>query len=412
MPEAGARHAVVIGAGPAGLMAAEVLAQGGADVTVYDRMPSIGRKLLMAGLSGLNITHAEPLPAFLQRYGDADPRLPAAVTAFSPETLRDWCQDLGQPTFVGSSRRVFPVSMKASPLLRAWRQRLVNQRVRFALRHRWTGWDAEGRLVFTTPEGEQIIAADVTVLALGGASWPRLGSDGAWAATLAASGATLTPFAPANCGFAVPWSPIFVERHEGAPLKAVKLRFGPHQARGDLVVTRDGLEGGALYALAKPLREALAGGLPVDLQIALRPDLTEAQLTERLARRKPKDSLATALRRTVALAPVAIGLLQEAARRDAGPPLASLDARALAGRINAVPVRLTAPASLDRAISTAGGLAFSSCDPGLMLQDRPGTFVAGEMLDWEAPTGGYLLQACFATGHAAGTAACDWVSRS
>ena len=412
MPDAGRRQAVVIGAGPAGLMAAEVLAGGGADVTVYDRMPSIGRKLLMAGLSGLNITHTEPLPAFLKRYGDADPRLQAAVTAFPPETLRAWCQDLGQPTFVGSSRRVFPVSMKASPLLRAWRQRLVDQRVRFALRHRWTGWDAERRLVFATPEGERAFAAEATVLALGGASWPRLGSDGEWAATLAATGAMLTPFAPANCGFAAPWSPLFVERHEGAPLKAVQLRFGPHQARGDLVVTRDGLEGGALYALAKPLREALAGGVPVDLQIALRPDLTEAQLTERLARRKPKDSLATALRRTVALAPVAIGLLQEAARRDAGPPLASLDTRALARRINTVPVRLTAPASLDRAISTAGGLAFASCDPGWMLQDRPGTFVAGEMLDWEAPTGGYLLQACFATGHAAGTAARAWLSRS
>ena len=254
-------------------MAAEVLAQGGADVTVYDAMPSAGRKLLMAGRGGLNLTHSEPLPAFLARYGDAMPNLAAAIDAFPPQALRDWSEALGQPTFVGSSGRVFPKAFKASPLLRAWLRRLDSVGVQFALRHRWTGWDANGRLQFQTPDGPRAIDASATVLALGGASWPRLGSDGAWAETLAAKGVTISPLRPANSGFTVAWSDIFRDRFEGQPLKGVALSFGAHSVRGEAIVTRSGIEGGAIYALSADLREAIRGAGQATLHIALRPDL-------------------------------------------------------------------------------------------------------------------------------------------
>ncbi|MDX7952055.1 TIGR03862 family flavoprotein [Lichenihabitans sp. Uapishka_5] len=402
------RTAAVVGAGPAGLMAAEVLAEAGARVTVFDQMPSIGRKLLMAGLSGLNLTHTEPLPALLARYGDAGP-LQNIVSAWPAEQLRAWCHGLGQDTFVGSSGRVFPTAMKASPLLRAWQARLVSLGVMFRMRHRWIGWTEGGALRFETPDGSAAIEPDTTLLALGGASWPRLGSDGRWADTFAAAGVPPRPFAPANCGFAVAWSETFLARHEGMPLKGVVLRFAGREVRGDLVVTRLGLEGGPLYALAAPLRDALAAGAPVDLTVGLHPDLDEAAIADRLSRRRSKDSLATALRKTLALAPVAIGLLQEAAHGITHEDLSRLDATTLARRIAAVPVRLSGPAPLARAISTAGGTAFADCNDDLMLRARPGTFLAGEMLDWEAPTGGYLLQACFATGRAAGLAAKAWL---
>lgn len=405
--------AAVIGAGPAGLMAAEVMAARGVAVTVYDRMPTIGRKLLMAGRGGLNLTHSEPLDDFLRRYRGGDGWVVPAVRNWPAGAMRAWCRDLGQDTFVGSSGRVFPTAMKASPLLRAWRARLEADGVAFATRHCWTGWDAAGALSFATPEGRVAVAPGATVLALGGASWPRLGSDGAWAATLAATGAALVPFAPANCGFTVPWSPVFLSRHEGAPLKAVALRFAGDATRGDVVVTRRGLEGGALYGLAAPLRDALAGGrdVEVEIEVALRPDMTLAHLAARLGRRRAKESLATWLRRTLHLAPVAVGLLQEAAARE-HLSLSSLDAHAIAARVNAIPVKLTGTGPLADAISTAGGLSFTDLDDAFMLRQRPGTFAAGEMLDWEAPTGGYLLQACMATGRAAGQGALRWLSRA
>ncbi|WP_315739163.1 MULTISPECIES: TIGR03862 family flavoprotein [unclassified Bradyrhizobium] len=391
----------VIGAGPAGLMAAEVLAEGGTAVTVYDAMPSVARKFLMAGRGGLNLTHSEELPAFLARYREAAAWLEPAIRAFPPQRLRDWCEALGEPTFVGSSGRVFPRAMKASPLLRAWLRRLDAQGVRVELRHRWTGWDADGHLTFETPAGARAVAADAVVLALGGASWPRLGSDGGWVPILAAKGVAIAPLRPANCGFTVAWSDIFRDRFEGQPLKGIALSFGDRGVRGEAVVTRDGIEGGAVYALSAELREviALTGG--AILHVALRPDLATADLVTRLSAPRGKQSFSNVLRKAVQLSPVAIGLLQEAARAH-GLSLSSLPPDRLAALINAVPLKLTGTAGLARAISSAGGIAHDELDADYMLKRLPGVFAAGEMLDWEAPTGGYLLQASFATGAAAG----------
>ena len=400
----------IIGAGPAGLMAAEVLAHGGARVTVYDGMPSAGRKFLMAGRGGLNLTHSEALPAFLTRYGKAMPQLAAAIKAFPPDSLRQWSEALGQPTFVGSSGRVFPEAFKASPLLRAWLRRLDSIGVQFALRHRWTGWEPGGKLSFQTPNGQRVVEAHATVLALGGASWPRLGSDGAWVELLAAKGVTISPLRPANCGFTVAWSDIFRDRFGGHPLKSVALSFGSHTVRGEAVITRTGLEGGAIYALSADLREAIASSGQGTLRIALRPDLVMNELIARLSMPKGKQSFSNWLRKAAHLSPVAIGLLQEAAVA-ANTSLSSLSPASLAGLINAVPVQLNGIAPIARAISTAGGISFDEIDSDFMIRRLPGVFAAGEMLDWEAPTGGYLLQASFATGGAAGRGALRWLSR-
>jgi uncharacterized flavoprotein (TIGR03862 family) len=388
-------------------MAAEVLARGGAQVTVYDRMPSAGRKFLMAGRGGLNLTHSEDLDAFLTRYGAAAAALRAAIEAFPPEAVRAWAEVLGQETFVGSSGRVFPRAMKASPLLRAWLRRLDAAGVRFVFRHRWTGWDGE-RVTFDTPDGVVAVDADATVLALGGASWPRLGSDGAWVEPLTQTGAAVAPLKPANCGFVTGWSEHF-RRFAGQPLKRLALSFGQHAARGEAIVTATGLEGGGVYALSGPLRDAIAASGEATLTIALRPDMTPEELERRLSAPRAKQSLATFLRKALKLAPAEIGLLHEVSRAQ---PLATRDPAVLARLINAVPIRLTATAPIARAISTAGGVAFGELDAHFMLRLRPGVFVAGEMLDWEAPTGGYLLQACFATGAAAGQGALAWLSRS
>jgi uncharacterized flavoprotein (TIGR03862 family) len=399
---------IVIGAGPAGLMAAEVLAQGGAGVTVYDAMASAGRKLLMAGRGGLNLTHSEPLPEFLARYREAAPRLEAAISAFSPDHLRAWSEALGQVTFVGSSGRMFPQSFKASPLLRAWLRRLPSQGVQFAFRHRWSGWDDARRLRFQTPDGERLVEARATVLALGGASWPRLGSDGAWVDTLASAGVAIAPLRPANCGFTVEWSDIFKDRFEGQPLKGAEFQFGAHPVRGEATITRTGIEGGAIYARSAELREAIAASGEAVLRIALRPDLQLGELTARLSAPRGKQSLSNFLRKAAGLSPVAIGLLQEAAI-SSGRSLSSLSAGELAELINAVPINLTGVAPIARAISTAGGIAFDELDADFMLRKLPGVFAAGEMLDWEAPTGGYLLQASFATGAVAGRGALQWL---
>ena len=408
MPQSQTQIAV-IGAGPAGLMAAEVLAQGGAAVTVYDGMPSAGRKFLMAGRGGLNLTHSETLPSFLTRYGKAAPQLTAAIEAFPPERLRAWSEALGQPTFVGSSGRVFPQAFKASPLLRAWLRRLDAMGVQFKLRHRWTGWDESGQLRFQTPDGAIAIEARATMLALGGASWPRLGSDAAWVEMLAAKGVAISPLKPANCGFTVAWSDIFRDRFEGQPLKSVALSFGPRTVRGEAIVTRTGIEGGAIYALSADLRDVILGSGQATLHIALRPDLETDALIKRLSAPKAKQSFSNWLRKAAQLSPVGIGLLQEAAVAS-GSSLSSLPPENLAGLINAVPVQLNGVAPIARAISTAGGIAFDELDPGFMLRRLPSTFAAGEMLDWEAPTGGYLLQASFATGAAAGRGALKWLN--
>ena len=387
---------IVAGAGPAGLMAAEILARGGAKVTVHERMPSPARRLLMAGRGGLNLTHSEPLADMTGRYGARSDRIAPLLEAFPPAALRAWAEGLGQATFVGTSGRVFPRVLKASPLVRAWLARLDELGVEIRLRSTWTGWDPDRRPCFRGPDGvEAGHAADALLLALGGASWPRLGADGGWADLLATAGAPPAPFRPANCGFVADVSPAFTARHAGAPLKAVEIRFGEAAARGDLVLTRRGLEGGAVYALSARLRDTVESAGEAWMSIDLRPDRNIDDLSDRIARQARKASLATRLRKALSLSPAAIALV-----REAGPPPA--DPVALARRIKSVPVRLVATSGLERAISTAGGVRFEDLDPGLQLRSRPGVWVAGEMIDWEAPTGGYLLQAVFATGvHAA-----------
>jgi uncharacterized flavoprotein (TIGR03862 family) len=403
-----ANSVTIIGAGPAGLMAAEVLAQGGAQVAIYDAMASAGRKFLMAGRGGLNLTHSEALPALLRRYGEAMPQLATAITAFPPDALRQWSEALGQPTFIGSSGRVFPKAFKASPLLRAWLRRLDSMGVQFKLRHRWTGWDENGRWVFQTPDGRHAVVAGATVLALGGASWPRLGSDGMWAEILSPKGVAIAQLRPANCGFTVDWSAIFRDRFEGHPLKGVALSFGPHTVRGEAMITRTGIEGGAIYALSASLREAILSSGRATLRIALRPDLERSDLAARLSTPRGKQSFSNWLRKAVRLSPAAIGLLQEAAKVS-GVSLSSLSPENLAELINAAPIQLNGLAPIARAISSAGGIALSEIDADFMLPRLPGVFAAGEMLDWEAPTGGYLLQACFATGAAAGRGALKYL---
>ena len=391
-------------------MAAEVLARGGARVTVYDAMPSAGRKFLMAGRGGLNLTHSEPLSDFLARYREARPHLAAAVEAFPPDALRAWSEALGQPTFVGTSGRVFPKAFKASPLLRAWLRKLDSDGVRFAFRHRWTGWDDQGHLQIQTPDGPRAVEASATVLALGGASWPRLGSDGGWAQILVAKGVAISPLRAANSGFTVSWSDVFRNRFEGHPLKGVSLTTGPHSARGEAIITRTGIEGGAIYALSAELREAILRAGQATLTVALRPDLSADDLAKKLSAPKGKQSQSNFLRKAANLSPIAIGLLQEAAK-ESGVTLASMSAADLARLINGVPIRLTGVAPIARAISSAGGIAFDEIDADYMIRRLPGVFAAGEMLDWEAPTGGYLLQASFATGHVAGKGALRWLSR-
>jgi uncharacterized flavoprotein (TIGR03862 family) len=391
-----AHSIAVIGGGPAGLIAAETLAGAGHAVTVYDQMPSVGRKLLMAGRGGLNLTHAEPLSQFQSRY--AAPRLMPLLDAFPPAALIGWCHGLAQPTFVGTSNRVFPVAMKASPLLRAWLRRLESLGVTVAVRHRWDGWDDQGALRFTGPAGPVTARAAATILALGGASWPRLGSDAGWVGFLD----DVTPFRPANCGFRVAWSDHLRTRFAGHPLKRIALRFGGRDVRGEAVLTEAGLEGGAIYALSAALRDAIAADGSAVVSIDLRPDLTRNELGRRLDRAGRAQSVSNILRKAAALSPAAIGLVQEALHAGAG--------RAdLGGLIKNLPVRLDAPLGLARAISSAGGLRWEAVDDRLMLRARPGVFAAGEMLDWEAPTGGYLLQACFSTGAAAANGALTWL---
>ncbi|MEW6151780.1 MAG: NAD(P)/FAD-dependent oxidoreductase [Bradyrhizobium sp.] len=403
-------HVAIIGAGPAGLMAAEVLAQGGIRVTVYDAMPSAGRKFLMAGRGGLNLTHSEPLPQFMARYREAAPKLHAAIAAFPPDALRTWSEALGEPTFIGTSGRVFPKAFKASPLLRAWLRRLDAAGVRFAFRHRWIGWDDEGRLAFQTIDGTKAVTADATVLALGGASWPRLGSDGGWASILADRGIAISPLRPANSGFTVSWSDVFRARFEGQPLKGIALSFGLHRLRGEAVVTQSGIEGGVIYALSAELREAIAVKHEAVLHVALRPDIDQLELARRLSAPRGKQSLSNFLRKAVQLSPVAVGLLQEATI-NAGQSLSTMSPERLAEFINAVPIKLTGVAPIARAISSAGGISFDELDADYMIRKLPGVFAAGEMLDWEAPTGGYLLQSSFATGAAAGRGALEWLKR-
>jgi len=386
----------VIGAGPAGLMTAETLAGAGARVIVHEKMPTVGRKFLMAGRGGLNLTHSEDLDAFKARYGAAVDRIAPLLDAFPPAALVDWAETLGQQTFVGSSGRVFPRAMKASPLLRAWLARLEGLGVELKTRSEWLGWDADGALRFRTPEGESVERPDAVVLALGGASWARLGADGRWAALLADRGVALAPFRPSNGGFTVAWTDLFRDRFAGQPLKAAGFIHGDATVRGDAMISGYGVEGGAIYALSAGLRDAIETEGRATLTVDLRPAMTRQQLTGRLHRGEKGQSVATRLRKLAHLSPLEMNLIREGHGLDL-----PLDPGALATRIKAVPLTLTGTAPMDRAISTAGGVAFDAVDGTLMLKALPGVFVAGEMLDWEAPTGGYLLQACFASGAAA-----------
>ncbi|WP_091715372.1 TIGR03862 family flavoprotein [Methylobacterium phyllostachyos] len=393
----------IVGGGPAGLAAAEVLGEAGRAVTVYERMPSVARKLLIAGRGGLNITHSEGRPDFLARYHPQG-YLDAAIAAFPPEALRDWCTELGEPTFVGSSGRVFPQSFKASPLLRGWLARLDSLGVRIRTRHRLTALGEA--LTFEAPDGPVEVRPRATLLALGGASWPRLGSDGRWVPLLEGLGVAVAPLRPANVGFAVAWSDVFRQRFAGAPLKRVALACNGATARGEAVITEAGLEGGAVYALSRTLREAIAARGSAELVIDLRPDLTRDALARRLSGARPGDSTATRLRKAAGLPPVAAGLLRETvAALPADPGL-------LAGLIKAAPLTLTAPAPIERAISTAGGVRLDALDGRSMLRAHPGLFLAGEMLDWEAPTGGYLLQGSIAGGRAAAAGMLDWLAET
>jgi uncharacterized flavoprotein (TIGR03862 family) len=396
----------IIGAGPSGLIAAERLSAAGHSVTVYDRMPSPARKFLLAGRGGLNLTHSEPLDQFLTRYRGAQAWLEPAIRAFPPQALRDWADGLGADSFIGTSGRVFPKPMKASPLLRAWLRRLEGQGVKLASGMHWTGWSADGALAFQTREGGvETIRPGATLLALGGASWPRLGSDGGWVPRLAERGVTVAPLLPANGGFTVAWSATMRERFSGAPLKRIVIRFGERQATGEAMIDADGIEGGAVYALSGLLREAILREGKAAVTLDLRPDMETARLVERLAKRRKGETLSNHLRKAAGLSPAAIALLREAS------PRLPEDAAGLAALIKAAPLTLTGLAPIARAISSAGGIEAGAVTPDFMLKALPGVFVAGEMLDWEAPTGGYLLQACFATGVAAAAGLEAWLAR-
>ncbi len=405
MPQSAVKRAAVIGAGPAGLMAAQEMARAGLAVTIFDRMPTPARKFLLAGRGGLNLTHSEPLDLFITRYGVAADHLRPLIAALTPEMLRAWCAELGEPTFAGSSGRVFPKSFKASPLLRALLRRLEGMGVRLAARHSFSAFDEAGRPIICDETGARVAPDfDAYVFALGGASWPKLGSDARWCDAFAARGLTVHAFQPTNCGFDVDWSEHFISRFAGVPLKSVRLSCGDHETRGEVMIAQSGVEGGGIYALSAHLREMLAQTGAASLQIDLRPDLSVDDLAERLSRPRGSQSLSNMLRKSAGLPPVALALLREV-RRDLPD-----DARALATLIKDLPLALLRPRPIARAISSAGGLAFSEVDENLMLRKAPGLFICGEMLDWEAPTGGYLLQACFATGFVAGQAAARYAA--
>ena len=389
----------VIGAGPAGLMAAETAARENCAVTICDAMPTPARKFLMAGRSGLNITHSEDFERFAARYGPASDWLRPMLESFSPTDMRDFCAGLGVETFVGTSGRVFPKAMKASPLLRAWLARLATLGVELRTRTRLVDFDGGAPIVETNGRRETI-TANATVLALGGASWPRLGSDGGWTRLLERRGVALAPFRPSNCGLEIAWSHPFRQKFEGQAIKTARFVHAGRRVAGEAVVTRRGLEGGPVYALSADIATTLRERGVATVEIDLKPDMTESALTARLAQRRGKDSFANALRKTIGLAPIAVGLL-----RESDPAVAARDPAALATLAKACALPVTATAGLERAISSAGGILHAAVDDALMLRKAPGLFVAGEMLDWDAPTGGYLLQACFATGRWAGAAA-------
>jgi uncharacterized flavoprotein (TIGR03862 family) len=406
------KTAAVIGGGPAGLMATEMLAQGGVQVELYDAMPSVGRKFLLAGVGGMNITHSEPFESFLSRYGARAAAIKPLLESFPPSALCDWIHGLGVDTFVGSSGRVFPKDMKAAPLLRAWLHRLREAKVRFYVRHRWLGWADEGALRFATPDGERLVHADAVVLALGGGSWAKLGSNGAWVPLLAQRGVAVSPLLPSNCGFDVAggWSDHLRRRFAGQPLKAVALRFTDatgkmHERKGELMLSDAGIEGSLAYALSAPLRDTIAAQGTLTVQLDLAPDKPLERVVAEVVHPRGARSLSSHLQSRAGIKGAKMALLREILSAEQ-----LNDPMALANAIKSLPLALVAPRPLDEAISSAGGVRFEALDEHLMLRGLPGVFCAGEMLDWEAPTGGYLLTACLASGRAAGRGALNYLA--
>lgn len=399
------KTAAIIGGGPAGLMAAEVISAHGVKVDVYDSMQSVGRKLLMAGKSGLNITHSDPFDVFVSRYGKRRENIEPLLKEFGADQLREWVHGLGIQTFIGTSGRVFPMGMKASPLLRAWLIRLNASNVTVHLRHKWTGFLPDGSLHFNTPDGDVTIKADTVVLALGGGSWRRLGSDGAWVETLNQAGAEVEALRPSNCGFDVTWSEHFREKYDGHPVKTVVLSFGDFRGQGEFIITKEGVQGGLIYTASALMRDEIDANGKAILYLDLKPDRTLEWLKVKLSHPRGKRSLASYLEKTLGIYTVKAGLLREFVSKED-----FTNAEKLAGFIKALPVPLAAPRPLDEAISSAGGVTFESLDENMMLKKLPGVFCAGEMLDWEAPTGGYLLTACFSSGYTAGTGALKWLN--
>jgi uncharacterized flavoprotein (TIGR03862 family) len=398
----------VIGSGPAGLMAAEVISQAGIKVDVYDSMPSVGRKFLMAGKGGLNITHSDPYNVFLARYGSRRDAIKPMLDRFDADKLREWVHGLGIATFIGSSGRIFPAEMKAAPLLRAWLHRLRQSGVTFHVRHHWLGWSQANpqALRFMSPHGEKEVLVDAAVLALGGGSWPQLGSTGAWVNLLKARGIQVNPLVPANCGFDVVWSEHFRSRFAGQPLKSVIATFNGIQQQGDCVITATGIEGSLIYALSAPLRDEIARNGIATLSLDLMPNKSLASLIEKVSQPRAKQSMANHLRKRLSLDGVKAGLLREIV------PVADFnDPVKLCSVIKSLPIKLLATRPIEEAISSAGGVSFDAVNEQLMLQQLPGVFCAGEMLDWEVPTGGYLLTACFASGKMVGEGVLNWLSQ-
>lgn len=398
----------IIGGGPAGLMAAETALAGGASVTLYDAMASVGRKFLLAGKGGLNLTHSDPPDVFLARYGERTTKVAPWLSVFGPEALRAWAQDLGVETFVGSSGRIFPADMKAAPLLRAWLRRLRQTGLTVQVRHRWRGWDGAGAAWFETPHGAKSVEADAVILALGGGSWPKLGSDGAWVPLLAERAVPVAPLQPANCGFDVGWTEHFRTKFAGHPVKTVgvvaKSPTGAVMRRmGEFVITETGVEGGVIYAVAPCLRDEIQATGRGTLRLDLAPDRELPRLIKDLSQPRGKRTMATHLQRRAHIEGVKSGLLRELVSKED-----FADPTRLAASIKSLPLTLAAPRPLEEAISTAGGVEFKALDKRLMVRALPGLFCAGEMLDWEAPTGGYLLTACFASGRIAGAGAIAW----
>ncbi|SUX53830.1 putative glutamate synthase subunit beta [Chromobacterium vaccinii] len=405
------RGVAIIGGGPAGLMAAEVLAARGYAVDVYDAMPSVGRKFLLAGIGGLNITHSEAYPAFVGRYGDRAEQIEPLLKGFDADALRAWVHGLGVETFVGSSGRVFPKEMKAAPLLRAWLSRLREAGARIHVRHRWQGWNADGSLQFDTPDGELAVRADATLLALGGGSWKKLGSDGRWMPWLEAKGVATAPLQPSNCGFDAGWSDFFADKFAGEPLKSVGLAFQGGDGRefkrvGECVITRSGIEGSLIYACSALLRDEIARAGSATCHLDLIPAWDEARVLAEVSHPRGSRSLSSHLQSRLNLKGARAGILRECLDKESFQNPARL-----AAAIKRLPVTVTAARPIDEAISTAGGVSFSALDERQMLAALPGVFCAGEMLDWEAPTGGYLLTACFASGRAAGLGIAGWLER-